>query len=158
MTDAPVPPALPPPAVGEVALPAAAVAAAALGARFALALGPGATDALACASCRACDATGDLCPAGIPFISEMARAAHTGDLDRFVRARGLLCVRCENCSAACPANLDLTGLFAVAQQQARVALAAGIWPAPLTEAALAEGWLGPTFFPSFQRGRDRRGG
>ncbi len=127
-------------------LPAAAtlVAGATLAARLGTPLGLGTADALACASCRACDATGDRCPGEIPRISEMVAAAHTGDLARFVLHRGLLCVRCENCSAACPANLDLTRLFGAMQARAR---AADALDPGLRRAALAQGLLGPEFSP-----------
>lgn len=123
----------------------AALAGAALVVRLGLPLRNGAVDALGCAACRACDATGDLCPAEIPRISEMVLAAHTGDLARFIRNRGLLCIRCENCSAACPANLDLTRLFASQHAVAHRALAAGELAPGLLAEALDQGLLGATY-------------
>lgn len=133
----------------------AALAGAALVVRLGLPLRNGAIDALGCAACRACDATGDLCPAEIPRISEMVLAAHTGDLERFIRNRGLLCIRCENCSTACPANLDLTRLFATQHAEAHRALAAGAVSAGLLTAALEQGLLGATYLDDAAHARKR---
>jgi hypothetical protein len=69
-----------------------------------------------CYECRACYATQDKCAVGISFQAELVVAARVADYGRFLKAGGLKCVRCGNCTSFCVQNLDLPVIFSRMQQ------------------------------------------
>lgn len=78
-----------------------------------------------CYECRACYATQDRCAVGIAFQAELVVAARVADYGRFLKAGGLKCVRCGNCSSFCVQNLDMPVIFSRMQQMTMEAMRKG---------------------------------
>lgn len=78
-----------------------------------------------CYECRACYATQDKCAVGISFQAELVVAARVTDYGRFLKAGGLKCIRCGNCTSFCVQNLDLPVIFSKMQQMTIRAMKAG---------------------------------
>ncbi len=75
-----------------------------------------------CYECRACYATQDKCAVGIAYQAELVVAARVADYGRFLKAGGLKCVRCGNCTSFCVQNLDLPVIFSRMQQMTMEAM------------------------------------
>lgn len=78
-----------------------------------------------CYECRACYATQDKCAVGIAYQAELVVAARVADYGRFLKAGGLRCVRCGNCTSFCVQNLDLPVIFSRMQQMTLAAMKKG---------------------------------
>ncbi len=99
-------------------------------------------DAAYCYECRACYATLEKCPASITFQAELTIACRTMDYRRFVKNRGLLCIRCGNCSGFCVINLNLAGIFGKMGVATARAVREGKVPFDVVEGAIYEGVIG----------------
>jgi hypothetical protein len=99
-------------------------------------------DAAYCYECRACYATLEKCPASITFQAELTIACRTMDYRRFVKNRGLLCIRCGNCSGFCVIHLDLAGIFGKMGVATARAVREGKVPFDIVEGAIYEGVIG----------------
>jgi Na+-translocating ferredoxin:NAD+ oxidoreductase RnfC subunit len=98
-----------------------------------------------CYECRACYATQDRCPVGISLQAELVVAGRVTDYDRFIRNGGLKCIRCGNCQSYCVQFLPLPQMFAMMQEETRLAIRQGIVPRHSLEDALAGGLVGKEF-------------
>ena len=78
-----------------------------------------------CYECRACYATQDKCAVGIAYQAELVVAARVADYGRFLKAGGLKCIRCGNCTSFCVQNLDLPVIFSKMQQMTLEAMRKG---------------------------------
>lgn len=106
-------------------------------------------DAAYCYECRACYATQERCPASIAFQAELTVASRTMDYRRFIKNRGLLCMRCGNCNGVCVQHLNLAGLYGRMGLATLQALREGRLPFSLVEQALREGWVGQAYIDDF---------
>ena len=106
-------------------------------------------DAAYCYECRACYATQENCPASIAFQAELTLSCRTMDYRRFIRNRGLLCIRCGNCTGFCVQRLDLARLYGKMGVETTKALAAGKLPFDVVENALREGLIGREYVDAF---------
>ena len=98
-----------------------------------------------CYECRACYATQDRCPVGITLQAELVVAGRVTDYDRFIRNGGLKCIRCGNCQSYCVQYLPLPQMFAVMQEETRVAIRNGIVPHHSLRKGLDGGLIGKEF-------------
>jgi Na+-translocating ferredoxin:NAD+ oxidoreductase RnfC subunit len=98
-----------------------------------------------CYECRACYATQDRCPVGITLQAELVVAGRVTDYDRFIRNGGLKCIRCGNCQSYCVQFLPLPQMFAVMQEETRVAIRNGIVPHHTLRKGLDGGLIGKEF-------------
>ena len=93
-------------------------------------------DAAYCYECRACYATQENCPASITFQAELM------DYRRFIKNRGLLCIRCGNCNGFCVQHLNLAGIFGKMGVATTRAIREGKVPLDVVEGAIYQGMIG----------------
>ena len=98
-----------------------------------------------CYECRACYATQDKCAVGITYQAELVVAARVADYGRFLKAGGLKCVRCGNCTGFCVQNLDLPVIFSRMQQMTLSAMKSGKIKRSDLESAYREGLINRQF-------------
>jgi hypothetical protein len=115
-------------------------------------------DAAYCYECRACYATLEKCPASITFQAELTVACRTMDYRRFLNNRGLLCIRCGNCTGFCVQHLDLAGIYGKMGPATVRALRAGKIPFDVVEEALYEGRIGRDYVDAFYEWYREHGG
>jgi hypothetical protein len=104
-----------------------------------------------CYECRACYATGDKCAVGIAFQAELVVAARVADYGRFLKAGGLKCVRCGNCSSFCVQHLELPKIFSRMQQMTIAAMEKGRIRRSALESAYREGLINRQFIDRVAR-------
>lgn len=98
-----------------------------------------------CYECRACYATQDKCPVGISLQAELSVSSRVADYERFIKAKGLKCIRCGNCTSFCVINLNLPRIFSRMQVKTIEAMKAGKIPRPIIEKAYQEGQINRLF-------------
>ncbi len=115
-------------------------------------------EAAYCYECRACYATQEHCPASITFQAELTVACRTMDYRRFIKNRGLLCMRCGNCTGFCVLHLDLAHLYGKMGLATAAALRDGKLPFDIVEDALYGGSIGRDYIDDFYEWYRAHGG
>ena len=105
----------------------------------------GLTQTIYCYECRACYATQDNCPVGIPFQAELFVASRVSDYRRFINNGGLKCVRCGNCTSFCVQYIELQEVFGQMQTITMDAIRKGKVPKGVLVRAMEEGLVGRDF-------------